>query len=156
VTSPHEHPAPETPAPEGTAREVFRTALRTTIWLLIALAVLGVGIGYAVARGPGVWGALIGVGLALVFSGTTIVSMLRTEGATPTKMAAIIMGAWIAKIVLLFVVLTVLRDLSFYSRPVLGAVLTIGVVGSALLDYRAVRGGRVPYITTAPDEAQHA
>jgi len=102
-----------------------------------------------VAGAPGVWGAVIGVGLALVFSGTTIVSMLVTAGKPATTMAAVVMGAWLGKVVVLIAALALLRGEDFYHRGVLAAVLVVGVVGSALLDLRAVRGGRVPYVTPA-------
>ena len=130
---------------------VFRAALRGMLVLLAALTVLGVGIGYAVAGGPGVWGAVIGVGLALVFSGTTAVSMLRTSGSSPATMAAVVMGAWLGKFVVLIAVLVVLRGQDFYSRGVLAAVLIAGVLGSAVLDLRAVNAGRVPYVTPTAD-----
>lgn len=144
-------PAPTTPAPKpGTsgaaADAVFRTALRDTLLLLGALTVLGVGVGWLVAGLPGVWGALIGVGLALVFSGTTVVSMLATSHASPQKMAAVVMGAWLGKVIVVIVVLALIRDLDFYSKGVLAAVLAAGVLGSAYLDYRAVSRGRVPYV----------
>lgn len=139
-------PAPRTGAPGAAADAVFRTALRDTLLLLAALTVLGVGIGWLVAGLPGVWGALIGVGLALVFSGTTVVSMLATSHSSPQKMAAVVMGAWLGKVIVVIVVLALIRDLDFYSKPVLAAVLAAGVLGSAYLDYRAVSRGRVPYV----------
>ncbi len=130
---------------------VFRTALRDMLVLLAALTVLGIGLGYLVAGLPGVWGALIGIGLALLFSGTTVASMLVTARAPATTMAAVVMGAWLAKVVVLIAVLVVIRDEDFYHRGVLAVVLFAGVIGSALLDLRAVRTGRVPYVTPAPD-----
>ncbi len=133
------------------ARAVFRTALRDMLVLLAVLAVVGLGLGALLAGTPGVWGAAIGVGLALLFSGTTIVSMLVTSGKPATTMAAVVMGAWLGKVVVLIAVLAVLRGQDFYHRGVLAAVLVVGVVGSALLDLRAVRGGRVPYVTPAPE-----
>lgn len=136
---------PARPSQEA-ARAVFRRALRDTVVLLAVLAVLGVGVGALVAGVPGVWGALIGVGLALVFSATTVVAMLRTLDASPTTMAAVVMGTWLAKVLVVIVVLALVRDLEFYSRGVLAAVLALGVVGSAVLDFRAVNGGRVPYV----------
>ncbi|QGQ21080.1 hypothetical protein GC089_13305 [Cellulomonas sp. JZ18] len=125
---------------------MFRRALRDTVVLLAVLAVLGVGVGALVAGVPGVWGALIGVGLALVFSATTVVAMLRTLDSSPNTMAAVVMGTWLAKVLVVIVVLALVRDLEFYSRGVLAAVLALGVVGSAVLDFRAVNGGRVPYV----------
>jgi len=137
--------------PTGSAADaVFRVALRGMLVLLGALAILGVGIGALAAGGPGVWGALIGVALALVFSGTTVVSMLVTSGVSMQRFAAVVMGAWLGKVLVLIIVLAILQGMDFYSRPVLGIVLMAGVVGSALLDYRAVTRGRVPYVEPAP------
>ncbi len=147
-----------TPArdPHDPARAVFRTALRDMLVLLAVLLVLGVGLGYLLAGPPGVWGALIGVGLALLFSGTTVVSMLLTARAPATTMAAVVMGAWLGKVIVLIAVLAVLRGEDFYHRGVLAAVLFAGVIGSALLDLRAVQGGRVPYVVPAPDGSRGA
>lgn len=138
-------PSPVPPVADPTAA-VFRRALRDTGMLLGVLAVVGIGAGALLAGLPGVWGALIGVGLALVFSGTTVVAMLRTLHSAPTTMAAVVMGTWLAKVLVVVVVLALLRDHDFYSRGVLAAVLALGVVGSAVLDFRAVQNGRVPYV----------
>jgi hypothetical protein len=137
---------PARPAPSAAADAVFRHALRGMLVLLAALAVLGVGIGALVAGRRGVWGALIGIALALVFSGTTVVSMLVTAGSSLQKLAAVVMGAWLGKVVVVIVVLALLQDLDFYDKPVLAVVLLVGVVGSAFLDYRSVSRGRVPYV----------
>ena len=62
-------PVPPTPA----ANEVvLRQALRDMLVLLGALTVVGVGVGYLVDGLAGLWGRSIGVGIALVFSGTTV------------------------------------------------------------------------------------
>ena len=147
-------PDPATRSAHDPVRAVFRTALRDMLVLLAALAVLGLGIGYAVAGVAGMWGAVIGVGLALLFSGTTVASMLLTSRAPATTMAAVVMGGWLAKVVVLIAVLAVIRDEDFYHRGVLAAVLFAGVIGSALLDLRAVKVGRVPYVTPASDGSE--
>lgn len=134
------------PVPSSAAAAVFRRALRDMLVLLAALAVLGVGVGALVAGRRGVWGALIGVGLALVFSGTTVVSMLVTARASAARLAAVVLGAWLGKVLVVIVVLALIHDRDFYDRPVLAVVLLVGVVGSAVLDYRAVSRGRVPYV----------
>ncbi|MGW8566833.1 hypothetical protein [Isoptericola sp. NPDC055881] len=127
-------------------RAVLRAALRDTLLLVGALVVLGGGIGLLVAGLPGLWGALVGAGIAAFFCATTIWSMLRTVGSSPARMAAFVMGAWVAKIVVLIVVLALLKNATFYDPWVLIAVLAVGAIGSALLDYRAVSAGRVPYV----------
>ncbi len=127
-------------------RAVLRTALRDTLLLVGALLVLGVAVGALVSGVPGVWGALVGAALAAFFCATTIWSMMRSVGSSPAAMAGLVMGTWIAKVIVLVVVLALLRGADFYDRLVLFVVLALGAVGSALLDYRAVKGGRVPYV----------
>lgn len=61
-------------------------------------------------------------------------------------MGAVVMGTWIAKMVVLVAVLLVLTRFDFYDRVVLFIVLLLGAVGAALLDYRAVKNGRVTYV----------
>ncbi|WP_278235065.1 hypothetical protein [Isoptericola sp. AK164] len=131
---------------QSSERAMLRQALRSTLLLVGALVVLGGLVGWFVAGAAGVWGALVGAGLAAFFCATTIWSMLRTVGKSPTAMAAGVMGAWLAKIVVLLVVLVLLRGADFYDPYVLFVVLALGAVGSALLDYQAVRGARMPYV----------
>jgi hypothetical protein len=56
------------------------------------------------------------------------------------------MTSWLAKLVVLIAVLVVLRGMDFYDRWVFAGVLLVGVIGSAVLDYRAVSQGRIPYV----------
>ena len=76
---------PTTPGPprqQSTAADlVFRRALRDMLVLLGILTVVGVLVGYLVDGMAGVWGALIGVFVALIFSGTTVISVWRTSGS---------------------------------------------------------------------------
>ncbi|WP_407317062.1 hypothetical protein UQW22_11130 [Isoptericola halotolerans] len=142
------------PAPGGRSfdevqageRDMLRRAMRWTLVLVGALVVLGSAVGALVAGTAGLWGALVGAGLAAFFCATTIWSMQRTVGKPPTVMAGVVMGAWLAKIVVLVIVLAVLRGADFYDPYVLFVVLAIGAIGSALLDYQAVKGARVPYV----------
>lgn len=148
MTDPTAAPTPRTgDSPEVHA--VFRRALRDMVVLVAGVTVLGVGIGYLVAGLPGVWGALIGAGIALLFSGTTTLSMLTTSDTAPGRMMAVIMGTWLGKLVVVIVLLAVLRGMDFYDRYVLAVVVAVAVIGSALLDYRAVARGRVPYVSPA-------
>jgi hypothetical protein len=126
------------------------------LWLLAGLLVVGVPVGALLRGWPGVWGALLGVALALVFSGTTVVSVLRTADATPARMITVIMGAWMVKMIVVFVVLAVLSRFHFYDAVVLGVVLLAGVIGSAVLDYRAVTSARMPYVNPTRDEGHTA
>ncbi|WP_426594710.1 hypothetical protein ACPPVS_04050 [Cellulomonas sp. McL0617] len=148
---------PTTPTPSLSptgADRVFRQALRDMFVLLGILTVIGVIVGYLVDGMAGVWGALIGVLVALIFSGTTVISVWRTSRSNPTTMLAVLMGAWLGKIIVVIVVLASIRHLDFYNPQVLAIVLMVGVIGSAILDARAVQRGRLTYFDEVP--AQNA
>jgi len=139
-----------TPTQPTASDLVFRQALRDMAVLLGILTVVGVVVGYLVDGMAGVWGALIGVLVALIFSGTTVISVWRTSKSAPTTMLAVLMGAWLGKIVVVIVVLASIRHLDFYNPQVLAIVLMVGVIGSAILDARAVQRGRITYFDEQP------
>ena len=95
----------------------------------------------------GVWGALLGAALTVVFSGTTVVSMLKTAGSSAQTMAMVVLGGWVVKMIVLVAALAILGNYEFYNKYVFAAVLLVGVMGSVALDYRAVAKGRVPYVS---------
>ena len=137
--------------PAHVTKEIFAAALRSTLIMLAVLTVVGIGVGALVAGGAGVWGALLGVGVTLVFSGTTIGSMLYTADKGPNTTMAVLLGGWIAKMAVLIIALAVLGQLDFYHRMVFAVIVLVGVMGSAALDMRSVIRGRQPYITAEPD-----
>ncbi|MFC8798342.1 hypothetical protein ACFT2C_11465 [Promicromonospora sp. NPDC057138] len=146
---------PVVPKSDGDAsaaeRAVLRSAARDGLILVAGLAVLGSVVGFLVGGLPGLVIALIGAGVVAVFCGTTVWSMWATVGKPLPTLAAVVMGSWIAKVVVLIAVLTVLKGtvdewLTPGVRGVVLGVVAIGAIGTALLDYRAVRNGRVPYV----------
>lgn len=132
--------------PHSSNMEVFKLSLKLTIILLVALLVLGTAIGFAVDGAAGVWAALMGVGVALVFSGTTIWSMIHTADKSPNYLMGVVLGAWVGKIAFLMIVIFVIRDLDFYNKTIFAIVLLLGAVGSAGLDLVAVSKVRQPYV----------
>lgn len=127
-------------------RAALRRALRMLVVFLLVLAAVGSGLGWLVAGGPGVWAALIGVGVTLVVCGTTVASMLATADAPVSTTAAVVLGSWLAKMVVVVVVLVSLEGTDLVDRTTLGVVVLVGVLGSAYLDYLAVSAARVPYV----------
>ncbi|MDR0482510.1 MAG: hypothetical protein LBH13_05050 [Cellulomonadaceae bacterium] len=130
-------------------RAVYRRALVLTGGLLAVLTVLGVGIGAMTAGTTGVWGAVMGVALAALFCAPTIWSMKRSVGTSPTTMAALVMGVWLGKLVVLIAALALLRGHTFYHPVVLFVVLALGAIGSAALDAFAVTSSKMTYVDAA-------
>ncbi|MBL0885827.1 hypothetical protein [Myceligenerans indicum] len=142
---------PETSAePQGPERAVLRSALRDGGLLVAGLVVVGGLVGLATAGLPGLLGALAGGVVVAFFCGTTVWSMWASVGKPPATMAGYVMGSWLAKMAVLFLALLALRGvidgMPAAARFVVLGVVALGAVGSALLDYRAVRNGRVPYV----------
>ncbi len=128
------------------AQGAFHQALRFLLWLVGVLAVLGGVAGYLVEGWAGLASAMVGVALTLFFSGTTVLSVQRTAGQPPAQMVMVIMGAWVLKMLVVFVVLAVVSRQSWLQPAVLGVVMTVGVIGSAILDARAISTARIPYV----------
>lgn len=131
---------------ERATTSVFRTALRSMLVLVGVVTVVGSLVGLLVSGTPGLWGALLGAAVTVFFSGTTVVSMLKTTRSGPQTTALVVLGGWVLKMFVLLGVLAVLREAHFYDRYVFAVVLLVGTIGSAALDYRAVSRGRVPYV----------
>ena len=119
----------------------FRRALRDMLVLVALVAVLGA-VGGALLprrRSAGRLGRPVGVAVTLVFSGTTVVSMLRTVAPArrPRRRWCSARGwarwwscSWPC---------SPCSPGGLLRPDVLAVVLVVGVVGSAVLDYRAVR-----------------
>ncbi len=130
---------------------IFQQALKGMLMLVAGVTVVGVVVGFLVAGSSGVWGALLGSALTIIFSGTTVLTMLKTTGSSPQMMAGVVLGGWVAKMIVLVAALAVLGQFEFYNKYVFAAVLLIGVMGSVGLDYRAVSRGRMPYVVPRQD-----
>lgn len=119
---------------------------------LIALGVLTV-ISLLVWGGkegmPGVWGVVLGAAIGGGFVLLTVVSVLVTARSTPTMTGAVVMFGWLAKIVVLILILLAIKDLTFYDTMaffvtvVLALIVTLGaeVWGMSQSNLTYVTGG---------------
>ncbi len=122
-------------------RRVLRVGLVASLVALPVAVVLG----YAVAGASGAWGAAIGMGIAVGFFAITVGVALGTAGMGTTALGASVLGSWLIKMILLIVVLVLLRDADFYSRPVLFVALLLGTIGTLVLEALVVTRTQVPY-----------
>jgi len=127
-------------------RNMYSVILRRLGVLVVALAVLGSVVGYLVAGIPGVWGALMGAGIAALFMiGTVVTMMLTADKPLPVATAAGV-GGWLVKMILLFVVLVLVRGRDFYSPGAFFVVLVLAILGSLGIEMMAVLRARVPTV----------
>ncbi|GAA4288484.1 hypothetical protein [Georgenia daeguensis] len=137
----------ETPNETGRAtRNMYALILRRLGILVAGLAVLGSAVGYLVAGTPGVWGALMGAGIAALFMVGTVVTMMITADKPLPLATAAGVGGWLVKMVLLLVILLLVRGKDFYSPGVFFLVLVLAIVGSLGIEMAAVLRARVPTV----------
>lgn len=132
--------------PAHVTKEIFNSALRSMLILVAVVLVVGSALGYLFAGLPGLWAALMAVGVTLIFSGTTIWSMIYTTDKSPNTTMAVVLGAWVGKMALFVVVLALLSGATFYHKLTFGIIVLLSVFASAILDMRAVVKGRMPYV----------
>ena len=131
------------------AGSIFTQILKYTGVLALVIAVVGGGLGYLFAGTDGLWSALVGVGLAILFAAITAASMLVAIRFTLGAFFGIVMGAWLLKLVIFIVLLVVLRDQPFVNDVVLFLALVVSIIGTLAVDALVVVRGRLSYVSDA-------
>ncbi len=148
-------PARTASTPQSLVRPM-RSVLRWGLAAGAAALLLGVVIGYLVAGVPGVWGALLGVGVSVAFFTLTVVVAIVTARLQPQWLGVAVMGSWLVKMAGLVVILAFLRGQDFYSRPVFFATLLLCTFGYLGMEALIVSRTKVLYLETefAPEHGQ--
>jgi len=131
------------------ARSIFTKILTYTGFLALAIAVVGGGLGYALAGTDGLWSALVGVALAVVFAGITAASMLVAIRFRLAAFFGIVMGAWLLKLVIFVVLLVLVKDQPFVNDVVLFLALVVSIIGTLAIDALVVVRGRLGNVSDA-------
>lgn len=126
-------PAPAAPTSKyDDPRVPLLAALRSGAIALGVLAVLSLLVWGGKEGMPGVWAVLLGIGIGGGFVLLTVVSVLATAKSTPVMTGAVVMFGWLAKIVVLILILLLIKDMEFYDTMaffvtvVLALVVTLG------------------------------
>jgi hypothetical protein len=94
----------------------------------------------------GLLGALLGLVLPAAFFGVTAAVGLGTRHLSPAAMGAVVLASWLAKLVLLIVVLVVADRSQAWSRPVFGVVFLTATAAWLGLEAWMVLKARQPYV----------
>ena len=149
----------ETTLPEERRLPTSQPVLLKALGLgAIATGVLMAGfgaVGYFVSGAPGALGGVLGAVLAFVLLGLTIGSIAFANAKFINSenfvviFFAIVMGAWLIKLVAFIVVVIVLRDASWLDTRILFFSLIAGVLVSLIIDVLIVTRTRMPYVSDA-------
>lgn len=122
----------------------MRRIVYLTLALLLGAVILGVltlladsALGY---------GILIGSSLSTIFFLITALVSLRSAHLSAEKLAGVVLGSWLLKIIALIAVLVWLKDQDFYNRPALFFALLLTTAITLVADALITLKTRVPYV----------
>ncbi len=131
--------------PTNIADLLKRVLIRGAI-LILAVGVLGGLIGYLVVGLPGLFSALIGAAMAMLFVSLTALSVLVGGKLSLGGFFAVVMGGWLLKIVIFLILVATLKRAEFINGPTLFITLVVSILGSLVLDTMAVSKARIPVV----------
>ena len=146
MTDARPEPADRTP----TSNPVLRRALAWGGLLAGIILVVSAVLGLVFAGLPGLFGALIGTIMAVVFMGITAASILLANRFAGSDLFVgaffgIVLGGWLLKFIVFIVLVVLLRDATWLDTTVLFLSLVAGVIASLVVDVLVVAKSRLPY-----------
>lgn len=125
---------------------LYRRALRVTAVGLGVLAIIAIPVGLVVDGAAGLLAAEVGVAIAALSGITTQVAMVVGHRRIPHMMAAIVLGSWLLKMIIIVIVLLVLQGVDGFHKALFAVFMLVGVFGTLAADLWAARVTRVPYV----------
>lgn len=137
---------PTETAVEAAWARVWRTMLVRGVILVLAVAVLGMGIGWLVSGTTGLIGGAVGGGLAAVFIIITLVIMYFGRNMGLTAIAGSLGIGFLFKAFIFMIVIWKIKDAVWLDGSVAFFTIVVAVLGSSLVEALTVVKGRVPYV----------
>lgn len=134
-----------------TSQPVLIRALKWGLGATLVLLLICGGIGYLIGGSPGMFGGMLGAGIAGVFFGLTIGSIAFANRfiENPNYLViffVIVTGGWLLKFVLFIVAVLLLRDQPWLNPQILFFSLVAGVLVSLGIDAFVMLKSRIPII----------
>ena len=124
--------------------KLFARVLKLGSALIGAIAILGGAIGYIAVGINGLYSALIGAALALVFVSMTALSILIGGKLPLGGFFGVVMGGWLVKLAGFMFILNALGTAAFINKPVVFVTIVASVLGTLSLDAIVVMRSRIP------------
>ncbi|MEY4276654.1 MAG: hypothetical protein RIS26_1117 [Actinomycetota bacterium] len=128
-------------------KTVFTKVLKLGSILILTIAVLGGVIGFFAAGLPGLFGALTGAGIALIFVTLTALSVLIGGKMNLGGFYAVVLGGWLLKVVIFIAMIAVLKRIEGLNGIALFATLVASVLGSLAVDGFVVTKSKIPVVS---------
>lgn len=128
------------------SEQLFGKILKQGAVLIGGIAVIGGLIGFFVASIAGLVSALIGAAMALVFVSMTALSVWLGAKLSLGGFFGVVLGGWLAKLLLFIGLVLVLKGAAFIVGPILFVSIVLSVIGSLVLDAIVVTKSRIPTV----------
>ena len=125
--------------------EIFAAVLKQGLMLVLAIALVGGGLGFVFAGAAGLISGLIGAALALVFSSLTAFSVKFGGQLSLGGFFGVVLGGWIVKLVGFIVLIALLKGATFIAGPVLFLTLVASILGTLIIDTLIVMKSRITF-----------
>lgn len=123
--------------------EVFAAVLRQGLLLVAGIAIVGGVFGWIFAESKGLVSALIGAGLALIFSSLTALSVKLGGRLSLGGFFGVVLGGWIAKLIGFVILIALLKGATFIAGPILFFTLVASILGTLVIDSLIVLKSRI-------------
>lgn len=91
-------------------------------------------------------GVLLGLALPGAFFGLTVIVGVLAARLDNGPFVGVVMASWLVKVVALLVVMALIKDATFYSKPAFIAAFIVGVAGWLTAEVVVVLRTRVTYV----------
>ncbi len=132
----------------GDVRIVRGAVLATASVGVVVVVVAGLLAGW-----PGVYGALLGTGLAVAFFAVTLVVVSAAGRIADELMLPAALGTYVVKVIGTGSALFLLRDTTAFDRTAFALAAVTGACVFLVAELRVASRARTPYVTT-PEEQQ--
>lgn len=124
----------------------MRRVLRVTgIGLAILLPVATIA-GWLIGGSDIGWGILLGLAVPAAFFAITVITGVLAAKLDNGPFVAVVMALWLVKIIALLVVMALIKDAEFYSKPTFIAAFIVGIAGWLTAEVVVVLRTKVPYV----------
>lgn len=130
----------------SSSSEVFKKSLAFTLYLALAISLIGGLVGFLMFGLQGLFSALLGAVIALAFSAITILSIWLGGKLSLNGFFGLVLGGWLLKMILFALSLGALRNAEFIAGPVLFFALVAAILGGLAIDSYVVLKSRIPII----------
>ncbi|MEK9578556.1 MAG: hypothetical protein VW008_04320 [Aquiluna sp.] len=129
-----------------TSAALFAKALKLSLLLAAAVAAIGGAIGFLIYGTPGLYSALIGAAVAVVFGAMTILSISIGAKLPLGGFYGMVLGGWLIKLLLFAVLMGLLQSATFISGPMFFFAVVASVLGGLAVDSYLVLSAKLPAV----------